>query len=148
MAPCIVLSVCGSDRGRLRGGGVWQGNLATRLLERGVGGVVCSQSDLHLNYQLALFEVFYRELASGAAPHEALRFARLEVSSQDPYSGLAIEAGLVQFVGWAERATAGPPPKEGIAVPWTIWLLGVLALGLLGWWFTRQIRVHGGTWPR
>ena len=77
----VVLAACGTHRGPERWGNDRLANLGGAFLEAGARAIVGSRYEIELNLTLELLAAFYRELAAGVPPAEALRRSRVALGA-------------------------------------------------------------------
>lgn len=102
----VVLSACGTGLGRLYAGEGWLG-LSRAFLCAGADRIVVSLWPVHDGATAILMEGFYRELASGAQPAEALGAARRALRQRHAVIAPDLRVSYAQPFFWAPFVLIG-----------------------------------------
>ena len=137
-SPLVVLSACGTARGRLIAGEGVQG-LAQAFLQAGARAVVATLWEVSDRRTAALMTSFYAALASGANAADALRTAKLELLAGDPEQGARFAFPYV-LIGDGQVGVRLPGPGRRPLAVWVSVGLVAALLGLALLWRLRSVR--------
>jgi hypothetical protein len=108
--PLVVLTACGTARGRLRRGDDGRGDLGAAFLLRGANTVVLSAAAQEQGAGLRIAEALHAGLARGESPAAALLALRRDFAARGARLDL-LQASLVHALGVAHRPVfAGVEP--------------------------------------
>lgn len=115
-SPVVLLTACGTGRGPARWGDAGSSHLGGIFLAAGADTVVLPIAEVAYDATLEMAVTFHARLAEGAGPAEALRDARVRVSSRDEFRDPYYFA-LLHARGLAHRPVFSPAPGAATESP-------------------------------